>query len=87
VLPGRPTGRGTNTRPGSSGIRIQTPSRVDHHRAAVAPLAWIHAGAEMDQSKGDPFDRLLIAQALDQGYTIVSHDGAFDAFGVPVLRA
>ncbi|HMG52554.1 MAG TPA: type II toxin-antitoxin system VapC family toxin [Kofleriaceae bacterium] len=44
----------------------------------VHGLAWHHK---------DPFDRLLIAQALDQGYTIVSRDPAFEAYGVPVLRA
>jgi PIN domain nuclease of toxin-antitoxin system len=44
----------------------------------VRGLAWHHK---------DPFDRLLIAQALDQGYTIVSRDPAFEAYGVPVLRA
>ena len=44
----------------------------------VRELPWHHR---------DPFDRLLIAQALDQGYTIVSRDAAFDAYGVPVLLA
>lgn len=44
----------------------------------VRALAWHHR---------DPFDRLLIAQALDQGYTIVSSDVAFEAYGVPLLRA
>ena len=44
----------------------------------VRGLAWHHR---------DPFDRLLIAHALDQGYTIVSRDAVFDAYGVPVLRA
>jgi PIN domain nuclease of toxin-antitoxin system len=44
----------------------------------VRGLPWHHR---------DPFDRLLIAQALDQGYTIVSRDAAFDAYHVPVLRA
>jgi len=44
----------------------------------VRALAWHHK---------DPFDRLLIAQALDQGYTIVSRDSAFEAYGVPMLRA
>jgi PIN domain nuclease of toxin-antitoxin system len=45
---------------------------------SVRGLAWHHR---------DPFDRLLIAQALDQGYTIVTRDHVFDAYGVPVLRA
>jgi PIN domain nuclease of toxin-antitoxin system len=44
----------------------------------VRGLAWHHR---------DPFDRLLIAQALDQGYTIVSRDAVFDTYSVPVLRA
>lgn len=30
----------------------------------------------------DPFDRLLIAQAQVEGFTIVSIDAAFDAYGV-----
>jgi PIN domain nuclease of toxin-antitoxin system len=44
----------------------------------VRSLAWHHR---------DPFDRLLIAQALDQGFTIVTRDAVFDAYGVAVLRA
>lgn len=31
----------------------------------------------------DPFDRLLVAQALEEGLTLLSGDGAFDAYGVP----
>ena len=34
---------------------------------------------------GDPFDRLLIAQARVEGATIVTHDRAFEAYGVPVI--
>ncbi len=44
----------------------------------VRTLPWHHR---------DPFDRLLIAHALDQGCTLVSRDAAFDAYGVPILRA
>jgi len=44
----------------------------------VRALPWHHK---------DPFDRLLIAQALDQGYTIISRDPEFKAYGVPLLRA
>ena len=35
----------------------------------------------------DPFDRLLIAQALEEGYTLVTHDAAFAAYGVPMLAS
>jgi PIN domain nuclease of toxin-antitoxin system len=31
----------------------------------------------------DPFDRMLAAQALVEGLTLVSADSAFDAYGMP----
>jgi PIN domain nuclease of toxin-antitoxin system len=43
----------------------------------VRALPWHHR---------DPFDRMLIAQALEHGYTLVTHDDAFVAYGVPLLR-
>ena len=33
---------------------------------------------------GDPFDRLLIVQALDEGLTILTSDRAFEPYRVPV---
>ncbi len=33
----------------------------------------------------DPFDRILIAQAQTEGWTLVSHDSAFQAYGLPIL--
>lgn len=33
----------------------------------------------------DPFDRMLIAQALESGLTVVTHDRVFEAYGVSVL--
>jgi len=44
--------------------------------ARVATLPFHHR---------DPFDRLLAAQALERGFTIVSVDEAFDAYGVARL--
>lgn len=35
----------------------------------------------------DPFDRLLVAQAIHEGLTIVTRDAVFDAYPVGVLRA
>ncbi|MEX2048861.1 MAG: type II toxin-antitoxin system VapC family toxin [Gemmatimonadota bacterium] len=35
----------------------------------------------------DPFDRLLVAQAVSEGLTLVTRDRAFDAYDVRVLRA
>jgi PIN domain nuclease of toxin-antitoxin system len=44
--------------------------------ARVATLPFHHR---------DPFDRLLAAQALERGFTVVSIDEAFDAYGVARL--
>lgn len=35
----------------------------------------------------DPFDRMILAQALRLDAIVVSRDRAFDAYDVPVLRA
>jgi PIN domain nuclease of toxin-antitoxin system len=34
---------------------------------------------------GDPHDRLLVAQARVESATVVTHDRAFEAYGVPVI--
>jgi PIN domain nuclease of toxin-antitoxin system len=46
------------------------------HVTRVAGLPFHHR---------DPFDRLLIAQALEEDLTLVSSDSAFDAYGVKRL--
>jgi PIN domain nuclease of toxin-antitoxin system len=35
----------------------------------------------------DPFDRMLVAQAIEEGLTIVTRDRRLQAYGVPVLEA
>jgi PIN domain nuclease of toxin-antitoxin system len=43
------------------------------HAIRVAALPWHHR---------DPFDRMLVAQALENDLTLLSADAAFDAYGV-----
>lgn len=43
----------------------------------VRGLPWHHR---------DPFDRLLIAHALENGYTLVTHEDVFSAYGAQVLK-
>lgn len=43
------------------------------HAAMIETLPWHHK---------DPFDRLLIAQALAEGIPIISSDRVFDVYGV-----
>ncbi len=44
-----------------------------------------HATAALPLHHRDPFDRLLIAQAQMERCSIVSGDGAFPAYDVPVV--
>ena len=46
-----------------------------------------HAGraGELPQHHQDPFDRMLIAQALTEGLTLVTGDPAFEPYAVPVV--
>jgi PIN domain nuclease of toxin-antitoxin system len=69
-------------------------SLAEPFRALVAaddfcelPLTIEHAEAlrALPRRHGDPFDRVLAAQAQVEGAIIVTHDRAFDAYGVRVL--
>lgn len=46
---------------------------ADAHLVAVSALPFHHR---------DPFDRLIIAQALAEGMAVAGNDPAFDAYGV-----
>ena len=46
------------------------------HASAVEALPWHHR---------DPFDRMLIAQAIVEGATIVSQDERIQSYDVPVV--
>ena len=48
----------------------------DRHSFELLHLPLLHK---------DPFDRLLIAQAQVEGFTLVSCDTHFPAYGVPLL--
>jgi PIN domain nuclease of toxin-antitoxin system len=54
---------------------------------ALLPVTLAHAEAagRLPRHHRDPFDRLLVAQSLLEGLTLVSADTALDAFGVTRL--
>jgi PIN domain nuclease of toxin-antitoxin system len=58
----------------ANGFALLAPA-VAHYQALI-PLPRHH---------GDPFDRLIIAQAQVEGLTVVTCDGAFAAYGIPLL--
>lgn len=54
--------------------------------AEIMPITaeHAHAVASLPLHHGDPFDRLLIAQARLEGLTIMTADAYFSAYDVPV---
>ncbi len=53
----------------------ELPVRLRHARRSAA-LPWHHR---------DPFDRMLVAQALDEGLTLVTRDAVLGAYDVAIL--
>jgi PIN domain nuclease of toxin-antitoxin system len=70
---------------------VRMPASLD---VAVAEQRWIwlaldpsHASeaGRLPKLHGDPFDRMIIAQARIENATIVSKDRWFPAYGAPIL--
>ena len=62
-------------------------TELEANRFAELPVRAAHAAvaARLPTHHGDPFDRMLIAQSQIDGLVCVTRDGAFEAYGVPVL--
>ena len=64
------------------------PARLAAVRMAELPVLMRHTLAveQLPHHHNDPFDRLLLAQALMEGLTLVTRDPVMGAYGVPLLR-
>jgi PIN domain nuclease of toxin-antitoxin system len=62
-------------------------ARIDETDTEMLTITARHANAtgELPLHHGDPFDRLLIAQAKLEGCAILTRDRVFVAYGVPVV--
>jgi PIN domain nuclease of toxin-antitoxin system len=60
---------------------------VDHIGGRLLPIGAAHVKQlqSLPLYHRDPFDRMMIAQALEENLTVVTRDRAFRAYGVPVL--
>jgi len=56
-----------------------------NYQIAALDLAHFLTAAALPMHHRDPWDRLMIAQALAEGMTIVSADAKFPAYGVATL--
>ncbi|HEY5287832.1 MAG TPA: type II toxin-antitoxin system VapC family toxin [Solirubrobacteraceae bacterium] len=62
-------------------------ARIDETETEILSITARHANAtgELPLHHGDPFDRLLIAQAKLEGCAILTRDRTFAAYSVPVV--
>jgi PIN domain nuclease of toxin-antitoxin system len=73
--------------PGIAPIAADLAAVLDAQGFAPLPVSFVHgqtAGA-LPGPLRDPFDRMLIAQAMLDGMVLVSNEQAFAAYGVRVL--
>ena len=68
-------------------IERMVADHVTENDLRVLPVeaAHVYALRGLPRVHGDPFDRLLVAQALVEGATLVSGDGNIARYGVTVL--
>lgn len=62
-------------------------SRVEHGAMQFLPITLSHVAAleGLPRHHGDPFDRLLIAQALAEGIPILTRDEQIEAYPVKTI--
>ncbi|MFO1159879.1 MAG: type II toxin-antitoxin system VapC family toxin [Reyranellaceae bacterium] len=62
---------------------------VEGMAATLLPISLAHIDRveRLPFHHRDPFDRMLVAQAIEDGLTIVTRDHRLQAYGVPLLRA
>ncbi|MSP21331.1 MAG: type II toxin-antitoxin system VapC family toxin [Alphaproteobacteria bacterium] len=73
--------------PGASVVAADVEACVREQGFVVLPISVRHgqsAGALPGPTR-DPFDRMLVAQALAEGLTLVSNELALGAYGVALL--
>lgn len=70
-----------------AGFIADVPGAIEAEGFVELPVSGVHgqlAGA-LDGHHKDPFDRMLIAQALSENLTLISNETRFDAYGVTRL--
>jgi PIN domain nuclease of toxin-antitoxin system len=70
-------------------VHLKDPLSTIVRRSGFEPLPVTFEHAErlsaLPAHHADPFDRLLLVQALVEGLTLVSHDRVLQAYAVPII--
>ncbi len=73
--------------------RLKSPTPLDEVAADAGmlelPIRWRHArrAAALPALHRDPFDRMLVAQALEEGLVVMTRDPLVQQYPVPTLSA
>jgi PIN domain nuclease of toxin-antitoxin system len=73
--------------------RLSTPAPLERTaaRAGIGEISitWKHArrAAALPPLHGDPFDRMLVAQAVEEGMVLVTRDPLVEQYDVSTIRA
>jgi PIN domain nuclease of toxin-antitoxin system len=73
-------------------LRFETPVLLDSLNRGgirVLPIVADHALAagDLPRHHDDPFDRMLVAQAIAEGFTLITSDPWLRAYQVAIIRA
>ena len=66
-------------------VLLQEEQAMNGFRILPITLEHVYTLDSFPRHYRDPFDRLLIAQAHQEGLTVVTHDPKFSAYSIPVL--
>jgi PIN domain nuclease of toxin-antitoxin system len=66
-------------------VLLQEEEATNGFRGLPVTLEHVYALDRFPLHHRDPFDRLLIAQAHQEGLTLVTHDPKFSVYAVPLL--
>jgi PIN domain nuclease of toxin-antitoxin system len=74
---------------GKLDLRTDLVVQIRDNAFTELPVTFEHAttAARLARHHGDPFDRMLIAQAQLESLTLVTRDAGLAAYGVPLLAA
>jgi PIN domain nuclease of toxin-antitoxin system len=73
-------------------LRFETPVLLDtlnrgSIRVVLITAEHALAAGDLPRHHDDPFDRMLVAQAMAEGLTLVSHDARLRSYDVPIVEA
>lgn len=73
--------------PGADRILPKLPALIEESRLRVLPITFAHAlkAGSLDHKHRDPFDRMLVAQAVIDELVLVTSDRACKALGAETL--